>query len=87
MSARISGLGAALAAAGLAHFAKPEAFESITATAFPNHTRRYTYVNGGIETAGQYFVLRRYLAHHPAPKQVVLMMLNPVEKSLLLRRS
>ena len=35
--------------------------------------------NGGIETAGQYFVLRRYLAHHPAPKQVVLMMLNPVE--------
>lgn len=42
MSARISGLGAALAAAGLAHFAKPEAFRSITATAFPNHTRRYT---------------------------------------------
>ena len=40
-----------LAAAGLAHFARPEAFESITATAFPNHTRRYTYVNGGIETA------------------------------------
>lgn len=51
MSARISGLGAVLAAAGLAHFAKPEAFESITATAFPNHTRRYTYLNGGIETA------------------------------------
>ena len=35
--------------------------------------------NGGIETAGQYFMLRRYLAHHPAPKRVVLMMLNPVE--------
>ena len=35
--------------------------------------------NGGIETAGQYFVLRRYLARHPAPKRVVLMMLNPVE--------
>lgn len=51
MSARTIGLGAALAAAGLAHFAKPAAFESITATAFPDNTRRYTYVNGGIETA------------------------------------
>lgn len=51
MSARVPGIGAALAAAGLAHFAKPEAFEAITKTAFPNNTRRYTYVNGGIETA------------------------------------
>lgn len=51
MSARISGLGAVLAAVGLAHFARPEAFEPLTATAFPTHTRRYTYVNGGIETA------------------------------------
>ncbi len=51
MSARISVLGAGLAAAGLAHFAKPQAFEGITKTAFPNHTRAYTYVNGGLETA------------------------------------
>ena len=51
MSARVPGIGAALAAVGLAHFAKPQAFESITAAAFPTNTRRYTYVNGGIETA------------------------------------
>ncbi|MGI9123270.1 MAG: hypothetical protein ACR2JM_00750 [Mycobacterium sp.] len=51
MSARVPGIGAALAATGLAHFAKPQAFESITKAAFPNNTRRYTYVNGGIETA------------------------------------
>ena len=51
MSARISALGAALAAAGVAHFAKPEVFEPLTKTAFPNNPRRATYVNGGIETA------------------------------------
>lgn len=51
MSARSTGLGAALAAVGLAHFAKPEAFEAITKTAFPDNPRRATYVNGGIETA------------------------------------
>ena len=51
MSARMSVLGAGLAAAGLAHFAKPMVFEPITAPAFPNHTRRAVYVNGGIETA------------------------------------
>lgn len=51
MSARTTGLGAVLAATGLAHFAKPEVFESITATAFPGNPRRATYVNGGIETA------------------------------------
>ncbi len=50
MSAQIPILGAGLAAAGLAHFAKPQAFEGITKTAFPNHTRQYTYLNGGIET-------------------------------------
>lgn len=51
MSARTSGIGAALAAVGLAHFAKPEAFESITAAAFSDNIRRHTLVNGGIETA------------------------------------
>ncbi|MBV8930818.1 MAG: hypothetical protein JO152_16985 [Mycobacteriaceae bacterium] len=47
--ARLAGL--ALAAVGIAHYAKPEAFESITRRAFPNDIRQHTYVNGGIETA------------------------------------
>ncbi len=51
MSLRVPVIGAGLAAVGLAHFAKPEAFETITASAFPTNTRRHTYVNGGIETA------------------------------------
>ncbi len=51
MSARVSAIGAGLTAVGLAHFAKPEAFETVTASAFPTNTRRHTYVNGGIETA------------------------------------
>ena len=51
MSARVPLIGAGLAAVGLAHFAKPEAFESITASAFPDNVRRHTLVNGGIETA------------------------------------
>ena len=46
---RIFGL--LLAATGLAHFAKPAAFQSITESAFPTDTRRHTYINGGIETA------------------------------------
>jgi len=40
-----------LAAAGLSHFAKPQLYESITASAFPTNTRRHIYLNGGIETA------------------------------------
>jgi uncharacterized membrane protein len=48
--ARYGGL--ALAGIGLAHYAKPEAFESITAKAFPgDDIRQHTYINGGIETA------------------------------------
>jgi uncharacterized membrane protein len=43
--------GLALAATGVAHFAKPDAFESITKTAFPDDTRTHTFINGGIETA------------------------------------
>jgi len=38
--------------------------------------------NGGIETIGQYFMLKRYLARHPAPRRVILMMLNPMEGML-----
>lgn len=44
-------IGAALAATGLAHFAKPGLFEAITAPAFPENTRRHIYLNGGLETA------------------------------------
>lgn len=43
--------GLALAATGVSHFVKPQLFESMTAPAFPTNTRRYIYVNGGIETA------------------------------------
>lgn len=51
MSAKIPAAGAALAAAGLSHFLKPEIYEKVTATAFPRNTRRFVYLNGGIETA------------------------------------
>jgi uncharacterized membrane protein len=47
--ATIAGL--ALAGTGLAHFARPQLFESITAPAFPRNTRQNIYINGGIETA------------------------------------
>jgi uncharacterized membrane protein len=47
--ARLNGL--AVAAVGLSHFVRPELFESITAQAFPNNTRRHVYLDGGIETA------------------------------------
>lgn len=51
-SSRIATLsGLAMAGTGLAHFAKPRLFESITAPAFPSNTRQHVYVNGGIETA------------------------------------
>jgi uncharacterized membrane protein len=45
---RLTGL--AIASVGLAHFAKPEAFESITKSAFPDNTRQHIAINGGIET-------------------------------------
>lgn len=51
MSAKIPATGAALAAMGLSHFAFPQVFEKITAPAFPQHTRRYVYGNGAVETA------------------------------------
>jgi len=44
-------VGLALAGTGLAHFARPELFESITEAAFPRNTRQNIYINGGIETA------------------------------------
>ncbi|MGE2722838.1 hypothetical protein [Mycolicibacterium celeriflavum] len=48
-AATLAGLG--VAGVGLAHFVKPELFESVTVQAFPRNTRQYIYVNGGIETA------------------------------------
>ena len=51
MSARVRGAGVALAAIGLSHFARPQAFESITAAAFPDNIHRHTLIDGGIETA------------------------------------
>ena len=47
--AKLAGLG--LAGVGVAHFAKPQLFESITRPAFPRDTRKHIYTNGGIETA------------------------------------
>ena len=44
----LAGLG--LAGIGLAHFAKPDAFESITAQAFPENTQRHLYLDGAAET-------------------------------------
>lgn len=48
-AATLAGLG--IAGVGLAHFVKPELFESVTVQAFPRNTRDYIYLNGAIETA------------------------------------
>lgn len=48
-AATLAGLG--VAGVGLAHFVKPELFESVTVQAFPRNTQQYIYINGGIETA------------------------------------
>jgi len=44
----LAGLG--MAGIGLAHFAKPDAFESITAQAFPENTQQHLYMDGAAET-------------------------------------
>jgi uncharacterized membrane protein len=44
----LAGLG--MAGIGLAHFVKPDAFESITAQAFPENTQQHLYLNGAAET-------------------------------------
>jgi uncharacterized membrane protein len=48
LSARTFGLG--LAATGLAHFAAPDAFVAVTATAFPDDTEEWVKRNGASET-------------------------------------
>jgi len=44
----LAGLG--MAGIGLAHFVKPDAFESITAQAFPENTHQHLYIDGAAET-------------------------------------
>jgi uncharacterized membrane protein len=44
----LAGLG--MAGIGLAHFVKPDAFESITAQTFPENTRQHLYMDGAAET-------------------------------------
>ena len=39
-----------LAGVGVAHFAAPGQFDRITASAFPRNTRKFTFINGGLET-------------------------------------
>lgn len=41
--------GFVLAATGAAHFAKPEVFEQLTKSAFPEDTRNWVYRNGATE--------------------------------------
>ena len=45
----LAGLG--MAGIGLAHFVKPDAFESITAQAFPENTEQHLKIDGAAETA------------------------------------
>lgn len=44
----LAGLG--MAGVGLAHFVKPDAFESITAQAFPENPQQHLYLDGATET-------------------------------------
>jgi len=41
----------ATTAIGLSHFLWPGVFDPINALGFPDHPRRFTYINGAIETA------------------------------------
>jgi hypothetical protein len=41
----------AVIAIGLSHFLWPRVFDPINKLGFPDHTRRYTYINGAIETS------------------------------------
>lgn len=50
MSKVVGLVGLGIAGFGLAHFVKPEAFESITATAFPTDTEQHLYIDGAAET-------------------------------------
>jgi uncharacterized membrane protein len=47
----IRNVGAILAATGAAHLVKPEAFEAVTKTAFPDDTQAWVKRNGATEFA------------------------------------
>jgi uncharacterized membrane protein len=49
MSKIVGLVGLGMAGIGLAHFVKPDAFESVTATAFPTNTQQYIYIDGAAE--------------------------------------
>lgn len=50
MSKLVSLVGLGMAGVGLAHFVKPEVFQDITATAFPDDTEQHLYIDGAAET-------------------------------------
>lgn len=50
MSKILTVVGVGMAGTGLAHFVKPDAFESVTATAFPENTGQHIYIDGAAET-------------------------------------
>ncbi|MGZ4513634.1 MAG: hypothetical protein ACXVX5_02745 [Mycobacterium sp.] len=50
MSKLVSLVGLGMAGVGLAHFVKPEVFQDITATAFPDNTEQHLYIDGAAET-------------------------------------
>jgi uncharacterized membrane protein len=50
MSKIVGIAGLAIAGAGLAHFVKPDAFEGLTAVAFPENTQQHIYMDGAAET-------------------------------------
>jgi uncharacterized membrane protein len=50
MSKAIGIAGLAMSGTGLAHLVKPDAFEQVTAVAFPQNTQQHTYIDGAAET-------------------------------------
>jgi uncharacterized membrane protein len=50
MSKLVGLAGLAMAGAGVAHFVKPDAFESMTAQVFPENTEQHLYMDGAAET-------------------------------------
>jgi uncharacterized membrane protein len=42
--------GLAVVAIGILHFLVPSAFDPINRLGFPDHARKFTYINGAIET-------------------------------------
>lgn len=53
---------------GVAHFLVPQIFDPFNRLGFPNHARTFTYLNGAIETALGFVLLR---AHRRRPSTVL----------------